>query len=141
MPWKDVLEWFAQQADLSLMADVTPPGTLNYSDDLEYTPTEALDLLNGVLLTKGYTLVRRERMLILINLEDGIPPNLVPTITPDALDGRGEYELVSVLFNLKKLRPEEAEAEIMELLSRSSRLARPADSGHRTAACGRSVPS
>lgn len=116
VPWKDALDWFARQADLSLMADSTPPGTLNYSDQREYTPAEALDLLNGILLTKGYTLVRRERMLMLINLEDGIPPNLVPTITPDALDSRGEYELVSVLFNLKRLRPDEAEAEIARLL-------------------------
>jgi type II secretory pathway component GspD/PulD (secretin) len=115
-PWKDALEWFAQQAGLSLVADAPPPGTLNYYDDREYTPAEALDLLNGVLLTKGYTLVRRERMLMLINLEDGIPPNLVETITPEALDGRGEYELVSVLFNLKKLNAEEAAAEIQKLL-------------------------
>jgi type II secretory pathway component GspD/PulD (secretin) len=116
MPWKDALEWFAQQAGLSLMADATPTGTLNYSDDREYTPVEALDLLNGVLLTKGYTLVRRERMLMLINLEDGIPPNLVPTVPPDALAAKGEYELVSVLFDLKNLRPEEAAAEIARLL-------------------------
>jgi type II secretory pathway component GspD/PulD (secretin) len=115
-PWRDALEWFARQADLSLVADATPPGTLNYTDDREYTPAEALDLLNGVLLTKGYTLVRRERLLMLINLEDGIPPNLVPTITPEALDSRGEYELVGVRFNLKKITPEEAEAEISKLL-------------------------
>jgi type II secretory pathway component GspD/PulD (secretin) len=115
-PWKDVLDWFAQQAGLSLVMDAPPVGTFNYTDDREYTPAEAIDLLNSVLLTKGYTLVRRERMLMLINLQDGIPPNLVPMTTLDDLDKRGEFELVSVLFNVDRLSPEEAEAEVKKLL-------------------------
>jgi hypothetical protein len=110
-PWKDVLDWFAQQAGLSLVMDAPPVGTFNYSDEHEYTPTEAIDLLNSVLLTKGYTLVRRERMLMLINLQDGIPANLVPTVSLDDLDKRGEFELVSVPFN----------AEIKKLLGRRAR--------------------
>jgi len=52
-PWTDVLEWFATQADLSLQMESVPPGTLNYRDNRAYTPAEALDLLNGVLLTKA----------------------------------------------------------------------------------------
>jgi len=115
-PWKDVLDWFAQQADLSLVLEAPPPGTFNYSDTREYTPAEAIDLLNSVLLTKGYTLVRHDRMLMLVNLEDGIPPNLVSTVSEEALDQRGEYELVRVLFSLNKLTAEEAEAEIKKLL-------------------------
>ncbi|MDZ4820731.1 MAG: hypothetical protein SGJ20_17330, partial [Planctomycetota bacterium] len=70
-PWREVLEWFAQQADLSLVADLIPPGTFNYQDSRGYTPGEAIDLLNSVLLTKGFTLVRNNRMLMLINLADG----------------------------------------------------------------------
>jgi type II secretory pathway component GspD/PulD (secretin) len=114
-PWKDVLDWFAEQAGLSLVMDHPPPGTFNYSDDRQYTPAEAIDLLNSVLLTKGYTLVRRGRMLIVINLEDPIPKNLVPTIPLESLDTLGESELVSTLFNLDKITPEEAEAEIKKL--------------------------
>jgi type II secretory pathway component GspD/PulD (secretin) len=115
-PWKDVLDWFAQQAGLSLVMDAPPVGTFNYTDDRDYTPAEAIDLLNSVLLTKGYTLVRRERMLMLINLQDGIPPNLVPTVTLDDLDKRGEFELVSVPFSIDRLGPEEAEVEVKKLL-------------------------
>lgn len=115
-PWGDVLDWFAEQADLSLVMDAPPPGTFNYTDGKPYTPTEAIDLLNSILLTKGYTLVRREKMLIVVNLEDGIPPNLVATVSMDDLDKRGEYELVSVLFNLKKMTAEEAEAEVTKLI-------------------------
>ena len=115
-PWKDVLDWFAQQADLSLVMDSPPQGTFNYSDNREYAPAEAIDLLNSVLLTKGYTLVRRDRMLMLINLEDGIPSNLVSTVPLEALDGKGEFELVSVLFDLQRVKPEEAEVEVKRLL-------------------------
>jgi type II secretory pathway component GspD/PulD (secretin) len=115
-PWKDVLDWFASQAGLSLVLDVAPQGTFNYTDPREYTPAEAIDLLNSVLLTKGYTLVRRDRMLLVINLEDGVPPNLVTRVTVEDLDKRGEYELVSCLFPLTKTTPEEVEAEVAKLI-------------------------
>lgn len=118
-PWGDVLDWFAESADLSLVMDSPPPGTLNYTDGKEYSPSEAIDLLNGILLTKGYTLVRREKMLFVVNLEDlngKLPPNLITTVDMDDLDNRGKYELVSVLFDLKKMKAEEAEAEISKLI-------------------------
>jgi type II secretory pathway component GspD/PulD (secretin) len=115
-PWQDVLEWFADQNDLSLLMESPPPGTFNYRDSRSYTPAEALDVLNGVLLTKGYTLVRRERMLVVINLDDGIPPNLVPDVPLDELDSRGEYELIRVLFPVWNMTPEQAAEEIQPLL-------------------------
>ena len=115
-PWKDVIEWFAKQADLSLIMEAAPPGSFSYSDNREYTPAEAIDLINTVLATKGYTLVRRDRMLMLINLEDGIPPNLVPTVSAESLNDKGEYELVRVLFDLDKFKPDEAEAEVKKML-------------------------
>ena len=115
-PWKDVLDWFASQADLSLVMDAPPPGTFNYSDTKSYSPSQAIDLINSVLLTKGYTVVRRERMLLLVNLEDGVPPNLVTQVSPEDLDQRGEYELVSVLFPLNNMDPAQVEKEIAKLI-------------------------
>jgi hypothetical protein len=44
-PWKDVIDWFAQQSDLSLIGDKYPSGTFNYRDPRNYTPAEALDVL------------------------------------------------------------------------------------------------
>jgi type II secretory pathway component GspD/PulD (secretin) len=115
-PWQDVLDWFATEAGLSLHADAPPPGTFNYTDSRRYTPAEAIDVINSILLTKGFTLVRREKALILVNLEDGIPPNLVQRVAEQELDDRGEFELVSCLFALDILTPEEAETEIRKLL-------------------------
>ncbi|MHB1038256.1 MAG: secretin N-terminal domain-containing protein [Pirellulales bacterium] len=115
-PWDEVIKWFAKQNDLSLVMDSSPQGTFNYTDTKEYTPAQAIDLLNSVLLTKGYTLIRRERMLHVVNLEDGIPPNLVPDVPLDKLDERGEFELIRVMFPIEKLTPEEAEKEVQKLL-------------------------
>jgi type II secretory pathway component GspD/PulD (secretin) len=115
--WKDVLDWFSAQADMSLEAETYPPGTFNYTDKHAYTTGEALDVLNGVLLTKGYTLVRRGRLLMVVNLEDAPPfDRLVSRIEPKDLDERGEFELVGCLFQLDKLSPEDAESEIKKLI-------------------------
>ena len=115
-PWQDVLDWFAQQAGLSLLVESPPPGTFNYTDSRSYSVPEALDVLNGVLLTKGYTLVRRGQMLVVVNLEDGIPPNLVSDVPLAELDQRGEYELIRVLFPVWNITPEQAAAEVQPLL-------------------------
>ena len=115
-PWQEVLKWFAEQAGLSLVMEAPPSGTFNYVDDREFAASEAIDLLNSVLLMKGYMLVRKERMLILLNLDDGIPPNLVDTVLPEDLDKRGDHELVSTLFQLQRMSPEEAETEVKKLV-------------------------
>ncbi|MBX9790745.1 MAG: hypothetical protein K2Y37_17650 [Pirellulales bacterium] len=115
-PWADVLNWFAEQADLSLVLDAPPPGTFNYTDNREYSVPEAIDLLNGVLLTKNYTLLRRERMLMVIDLATGVPDDLVPRLTISEVDRRGKFELVSVAFPVGELNPEEVKTEITPLL-------------------------
>src|SRR5690606_14444099 len=60
--------------------------------------------------------VRRDRMLVLVNLEDGIPPNLITDIALTDLDTRGEYELVRVLFNVRNMTPEAASEEVSRMI-------------------------
>ncbi|MBN2292001.1 MAG: hypothetical protein JXM70_06215 [Pirellulales bacterium] len=115
-PWSETLRWFAEEAGYSLVLDTPPTGTFNYTDNRVYTPAEALDLLNSVLLTKGYTLVLRDRMLMVVNLEDEIPPALITRIPLEELDKHGKYELLSTRFQLNSLSAEQAQAEIKDLL-------------------------
>ncbi len=115
-PWADVLTWFADQSGLSLVLDAPPPGTFNYTDTREFTPAEAIDLLNGVLLTKGYTLIRRERMLLVLELEPGLPIELVPTVTLEELSERGRFEWITVKFTIGKRDPQAVQSEIEPLL-------------------------
>ena len=98
--WDAVLNWFAKQDGAALVMDEVPPGTFSYSDTKGYTPTQAIDLLNSVLLTRGYTLIRQERMLIVIRLSDTIPLEFFPRVTLDELPSRGRFEMVSVEFNI-----------------------------------------
>ena len=98
--WDDVLSWFARQEGLTLIMDRVPPGSFTYGDTREYTATEAIDLLNSVLSTRGFTLVRRERMLLVLELNESIPLELLPRVTLEQLPGRGRFELVSVMFPL-----------------------------------------
>jgi type II secretory pathway component GspD/PulD (secretin) len=115
--WEEVLRWFARQADLSLVMGTAPSGDFNYSDNREYTPTQAIDLLNSILLTKGFTLVRRDKLLILVEIKDGIPDEILPRITAEELNRRGVYEVVTVTFSLGEKPVETVQAEIKPLLS------------------------
>jgi len=121
--WTEVLEWYAKLAELSLVSDGPIPGTFNYADDRVYTVTEAMDLLNSVLLTKGYVLLRRDRMLLVVNVADGIPPGLVPRVTIDELGKHGKFELVSVLFPLGRRDAETVRNGIRPLLTCGSAIA------------------
>ncbi|MCA9183790.1 MAG: hypothetical protein KDA51_20150, partial [Planctomycetales bacterium] len=100
MKWEDVLNWFASQQDLTLVMDRTPGGTFTYSDTRSYSPSEGIDLLNSVLMTRGFTLVRREKMLVVMELSANIPLELLPRVPLEQLDERGRFEIVSVLFPL-----------------------------------------
>jgi type II secretory pathway component GspD/PulD (secretin) len=115
-PWKEVIEWFADQAGLSLQADNVPQGTLNLTDNKIYTPAEAIDILNSYLLFKEYTILRKGKSLFVIYLPDGIPPNLLEPITAADLDSRGKYELCRCVFNLSRTTPDIIQAEAEKLL-------------------------
>ena len=119
-PWEPVLKWFAEQAGYSLQMEPGQLlGTFTLVDENEYTPSEALDQINSVLLTQGYTLVRNKKQLMLINtIDDGIPKGIVPIVKPEELDERGRYETMKCLFTLDKLSIEELEdlADSIELL-------------------------
>lgn len=115
-PWQEVLDWFADEAGLSLVLESPPPGTFNYHDSRTYTLAQALDVINSVLLTKGFTLVRNGHMLVLVNLEDGIPPNLVRDVQLENLDEHGDYEIIRVAFPVLNMTAEEAAKEVEPLL-------------------------
>jgi type II secretory pathway component GspD/PulD (secretin) len=115
-PWKEVLNWMAQQAGLSLAADVIPVGSFTYHDDRTFTVDEALDLMNSCLLPKGYTLVRRERMLQVFDLETPVQEELVPLVTIEELGQRGRFELVKCLFPLARLKAEDVATMIKDFI-------------------------
>ncbi|MFT5299398.1 MAG: hypothetical protein ACI814_000171, partial [Mariniblastus sp.] len=115
--WGNVLNWFAKESGSSLVMDISPPGEFTYSDVKEYTPAQAIDLLNSVLQSKGFTLIRREKMLIVSEVSDGIPYDLVPEITPDQLPERGKFEWVRIYFPIGARPIDQVMKEIKPMLS------------------------
>ncbi len=114
-PWGEVLKLFATEANLSLDLNAMPPGTFNYYDQRSYTPKEALDILNGYLLPKGYCLIRRDDFLVCVNIDEPIPPNLIPIITPTEIDDRGRNELLTVIFPLEGVDVDQIAREVNDI--------------------------
>ncbi len=106
------------QAGLALVMDQAPSGEFTYSDSRSYSPTEAIDLLNSVLLTKGFTLIRRGRMLILADLSQDLPLNLIPRVTPEEIPEHGKFEMITVMFPLGRRPADTVEKEIKPLLGK-----------------------
>ena len=115
-PWSEVLRLLADVTGLTLDLRDEPPGVFSYFDRNRYTPEEAIDVLNGYLLQRGYVLVRRNNFLVVLSVENGIPPNLVPTVPLSELPRRGRNELVSVILPLGELDPEKTAEEVRGLL-------------------------
>ncbi|MBX3439640.1 MAG: hypothetical protein KF861_19280, partial [Planctomycetaceae bacterium] len=63
----------------------------------------------------GYVLVRGDNFLVSLNIDGGIPPNLVPTIDASELLDRGRYELLNVVFPLPGANVTEVAAEVDKL--------------------------
>jgi type II secretory pathway component GspD/PulD (secretin) len=116
-PWKAVLEWYARESGLSLNMDQTPPGTFNFTDSRRYTATEALDVINRVLYTKGWLLVKHDNLLVPIDTDaNEVPPHLIPDVSLDELDKRGEFELVRVIFPVWNMTADDAGKQVQLLL-------------------------
>ncbi|TWT70098.1 secretin N-terminal domain-containing protein [Crateriforma conspicua] len=121
-PWRDVLQWYADEADLSLQVNQFPPGSVSYIDPTRrYSINESLDLLNRLLLDKGWALVRRGRMLTVIDLEidnaDKLIAEISEQVSPDDLAGRGSSDIVTTFFSLGGMTSDAADQELPQLIS------------------------
>ncbi len=119
--WMDVLEWFSEQADLSLQLDQIPTGTFSFSDPTQsYNVSDALDVINMALIKRGYTLVRRGRMLQVIDLETDNANKLISEIAElvrsEDLEQRGKSDIVSCVMPLGSLTPDAARDELAQVV-------------------------
>src|SRR5262249_43157948 len=103
-PWKQVMEWLADTTGLAFIGPEMPQGTFNFIDPKkkQYTIPEIIDLINEGLQTntekQKYTLLRRDRSFTLVPADKPIEEALVPRITLDELDSRGNSEVVSLVY-------------------------------------------
>jgi len=110
-PWEQVLQDFAVSTGYTLDMAQIPNGTFSHIDSKEYNVDQTLDIMNGYLQRKGFTLVRNNGFLVCVNVKDGIPNILVPDVSVEELMAKddsghykiGENELVRVQILLKKV--------------------------------------
>ncbi len=109
-PWSQVLQDFAVSTGYTLDMAQTPTGTFSHIDSHVYNVDQTLDIMNGYLQRKGFTLVRKDGFLVCVNISgDGIPNILVPDVSLEQLTAKddagvhkvGENELVRVQIVLK----------------------------------------
>jgi len=123
-PWSEVLKWLAKEAELSLQADVYPQGTFTYRDPFRrYTLTETMDVMNGVLLGKGYTLMKKQRVLMTVDLGGdsaeltrAFVRELAELVSVEELAKRGDFEIAKCVFTLERSTVEEIEKEVRLLI-------------------------
>ncbi|NQV23414.1 MAG: general secretion pathway protein [Rhodopirellula sp.] len=119
MPWRDVIKWFAESADLALHVSDVPTGSFTYSDTKSFSPDEAMDRLNLFLLPQGFTLVRSGRLLSVINLAD--PRSLqqldalAKVVTVQQLEQSSDNDVVKCIFSLGELDAKDAIEELSAL--------------------------
>lgn len=108
-PWEQVLQDFAISTGYTLDMAQIPIGTFSHIDSKEYNVDQTLDIMNGYLQRKGFTLVRKDGFLVCVNVSGGIPNPLVPDVSIEELTAKdesghykiGENELVRVQMLLK----------------------------------------
>jgi type II secretory pathway component GspD/PulD (secretin) len=119
-PWREVLNWLAEESGLALHVGDLPVGSFTYSDPEAFTVDQAISRVNLFLIPQGYAVVKRGQLLSVISLAD--PRSLqqldalaTPT-TPEQLAIRSDHEIVKCMLPLGDLVAAEAVAELQPLM-------------------------
>jgi type II secretory pathway component GspD/PulD (secretin) len=117
-PWKNIIEWFAEETNLDLQPIKSPPpGTFTYHSRQKISVKEGMDIINHALQMRGYWLIRNKQMLILLSHEDNMPEDLVERIPASELDSRGKHEILKVEFDLSGMDTINIRQEFEPLIS------------------------
>ncbi len=77
--WDEVMGWLSKEAGLAVASDdLSNAGKVTFVDNTKvYTVDEALDVLGDLLLSVGYGMVRSEKVLHILRLEDSSKKGMV----------------------------------------------------------------
>lgn len=116
-PWEVVLKYFASQNGMSLQMAQVPPGMFSYFDQAQFTPTEAIDILNDSLLPLGFVLIRSQRHLVVASARSELPDQMIPFISSEDLPRLGRHQLASIAIPIQAAQAAQAAQEVEKLLS------------------------
>ncbi len=120
-PWPKIMEWLADISGMSLDWRELPGDYLNLVTRESYSVEEMRDLINQHLFQRGFTLIRRGEVLMVVNLEK-VDPGLVPRVTLEDLDRLPDFDFVRVSFALDWILADKAAEEFKPYLSPRGKL-------------------
>jgi type II secretory pathway component GspD/PulD (secretin) len=121
-PWLDVLQWYAGVAGKSFDWQELPGDFLNLSTQRPYTLEETRDLLNSLLMARGFTMIQRGDVLSVVKI-DKLDPSFVPRVEADALDDHPPHDIVRTRFPLPpEMDPAKAVEDAKLLLSPTAKV-------------------
>ncbi len=118
-----MLSWIADASELSFQWQELPGDALNLTTTRSYTLEEARDLLNRLLLSRGYTMLVHGEILSVTKLSE-LKSSLVPRVKPESLVTLPDHSLVKVSFNLDWLIAEEAVEELQPMLTNAGKISK-----------------
>jgi len=120
-PWPKIMEWLADISGMSLDWRELPGDYLNLVTRDSYTVEEMRNLINQHLFHRGFTMIRRGEVLMVVNLEK-VDPGLVPRVTLEDLDRLPDFDFVRVSFALDWILADKAAEELKPYLSPRGKL-------------------
>jgi hypothetical protein len=98
-PWPAVLAWYAKLAKCTSDWQELPNDYLNLATEQAQPLDEVRNLLNRLLLSRGYVILQRERIVSVYRLE-AIDPGVVEQVDEVGLYTRRAYDIAKVVFQL-----------------------------------------
>ncbi|MCA9265906.1 MAG: hypothetical protein KDA60_18720, partial [Planctomycetales bacterium] len=117
-PWPRIAQWLASVSGYSLDWQELPADYINVSTERPYTIVETRDLLNRLLLDRGFTMVLRDEVLSIVKL-DKVDPSLLPRVDDqETLLDLPAHDFVKITFTLPdELKADQAANDVKPLLS------------------------
>jgi RNA polymerase sigma factor (sigma-70 family) len=117
-PWSKVLDWYAGISGLPYGGTYKPTGTVTFipPKNKKYTLGQITDILNELLLTQKYILIRRTASFTVLPADERVDPTLLPRVELDDLAKRGKTELVTVVLPLTHLQAKDIGPDVRKMM-------------------------
>ena len=120
-PWPDLLRWLARASNMSLDWQQLPGDYVNLATTRPFSVVETRDLVNRLLLLRGYTILEIDDVLMVVKTE-GINQALVPYVDSEKLADLPPNRFIRTSFTLRSLIAEEMAEELKGLMSNNGKL-------------------
>ena len=116
----DVLSYLSEAAGFIIVQESQPVGTVSVVSKQPINPEEAVDLLNAVLLEKGYTAIRNGRILKIVARSDAQRKDLPVMAGSDPMQIPRKDQMVTQILPVRYLEAAKLVENLRPLLSADS---------------------